>query len=91
MGEHAKALVLREKVLPLRQAKLGEDHPRTLTSMAALAGRFALQQQQRTTVGERGRADNKKMTEIFAFEKEQKKPPAKVAPAASTPLSFAVK
>jgi hypothetical protein len=37
VGEHAKALELKEKVLALRRAMLGEDHPDTLTSMANLA------------------------------------------------------
>jgi hypothetical protein len=40
VGEHAKALELRIRVLALRQAKLGEDHPDTLTSMSNLAIRY---------------------------------------------------
>ncbi len=40
-GKHAMALELKEKVLALRRAKLGEDHPSTFGSMSSLASRFA--------------------------------------------------
>ena len=37
LGRHAEALKLREETLALRKAKLGPDHPDTLTSMNNLA------------------------------------------------------
>jgi hypothetical protein len=41
VGEHVKALELEEKMLKLRQAKLGAEHPDTIASMVDLATRFA--------------------------------------------------
>jgi hypothetical protein len=37
LGEHTKALELREKVYTLRCRVLGETHPRTLASLGSLA------------------------------------------------------
>ena len=41
LGRHAEALKLREETLALRKAKLGPDHPDTLTSMNNLAVSYA--------------------------------------------------
>ena len=40
LGRHAEALKLREETLALRKAKLGPDHPDTLTSMNNLANSY---------------------------------------------------
>jgi hypothetical protein len=40
VGEYDKALELEERVLALRRANMGEDHPQTLASMAKLAERL---------------------------------------------------
>ena len=41
LGRHAEALKLREETLALMKAKLGPDHPDTLTSMNNLANSYA--------------------------------------------------
>ena len=41
LGRHAEALKLREETLALQKAKLGPDHPDTLTSMNNLANSYA--------------------------------------------------
>src|ERR1041384_2449581 len=40
VGKHQLALSLHEEVLKLRKARLGPDHPDTLTSMHNLAGAY---------------------------------------------------
>ena len=41
LGRYAEALKLREQTLALRKAKLGPDHPDTLSSMNNLAVSYA--------------------------------------------------
>ena len=41
LGRQAEALKLREETLALRKAKLGPDHPDTLSSMNNLANSYA--------------------------------------------------
>lgn len=44
LGQHDKALALKESILKLMRSKLGEDHPDTLHSMNNLALMFGFSQ-----------------------------------------------